>query len=148
MVAIYRKQYIDTMLIDAGWMEGKNWLNEVEVYGMPNKSGSGFADYVLYDDAHRPLAVIEAKKTCADVASGRQQAELYADSLERQYGRRPVIFLTNGFPRSYPFPQLSKNWNMFQMVQAIMVRLQNAIFIIRHQPKMQNSRKYRKIHIR
>ena len=25
-----RKQYIDTMLIDAGWMEGKNWLNEVE----------------------------------------------------------------------------------------------------------------------
>lgn len=33
-----------------------------------------------------------------------------------------------------------KNWNMFQMVQAIMVRLQNAIFIIRHQPKMQNSR--------
>ena len=64
-----RKQYIDTMLIDAGWMEGKNWLNEVEVYGMPNKSGSGFADYVLYDDAHRPLAVIEAKKTCADVAS-------------------------------------------------------------------------------
>ena len=85
------------MLIDAGWMEGKNWLNEVEVYGMPNKSGSGFADYVLYDDAHRPLAVIEAKKTCADVASGRQQAELYADSLERQYGRRPVIFLTNGF---------------------------------------------------
>ena len=35
-----------------------------------------------------------------------------------------------------------------EMVQAIMVRLQNAIFIIRHQPKMQNSRKYRKIHIR
>lgn len=107
-----RKQYIDTMLIDAGWMEGKNWLNEVEVYGMPNKSGSGFADYVLYDDAHRPLAVIEAKKTCADVASGRQQAELYADSLERQYGRRPVIFLTNGFETrivdgQYPERQVS-----------------------------------------
>ena len=26
--------------------------------------------------------------------------------------------------------------------------IKNAIFIIRHQPKMQNSRKYRKIHIR
>ncbi len=92
-----RKIYIDTMLMDAGWTEGKNWINEVELPGMPNKSEVGYADYVLYDDAHRPLAVIEAKRTCVDVAKGRQQAKLYADLLEKQYGRRPVIFLTNGF---------------------------------------------------
>ena len=85
------------MLMDAGWTEGKNWINEVELPGMPNKSEVGYADYVLYDDAHRPLAVIEAKRTCVDVAKGRQQAKLYADILEKQYGRRPVIFLTNGF---------------------------------------------------
>ena len=92
-----RKIYIDTMLVDAGWTEGKNWINEVELPGMPNKSEVGYADYVLYDDAHRPLAVIEAKRTCVDVAKGRQQAKLYADILEKQYDRRPVIFLTNGF---------------------------------------------------
>ena len=92
-----RKIYIDTMLTDAGWTEGKNWINEVELPGMPNKSEVGYADYVLYDDAHRPLAIIEAKRTCVDVAKGRQQAKLYADLLEKQYGRRPVIFLTNGF---------------------------------------------------
>lgn len=92
-----RKIYIDTMLMDAGWIEGKNWINEVELPGMPNKSEVGYADYVLYDDAHRPLAVIEAKRTCVDVAKGRQQAKLYADLLEKQCGRRPVIFLTNGF---------------------------------------------------
>ena len=92
-----RKIYIDTMLMDTGWKEGKNWINEVELPGMPNKSEVGYADYVLYDDAHRPLAVIEAKRTCVDVAKGRQQAKLYADILEKQYGRRPVIFLTNGF---------------------------------------------------
>ena len=92
-----RKIYIDTMLTDAGWTEGKNWINEVELPGMPNKSEVGYADYVLYDDAHRPLAVIEAKRTCVDVAKGRQQAKLYVDILEKQYGRRPVIFLTNGF---------------------------------------------------
>lgn len=92
-----RKIYIDTMLTDAGWTEGKNWINEVELPGMPNKSEVGYADYVLYDDAHRPLAVIEAKRTCVDVAKGRQQAKLYADLLEKQYGRRPIIFLTNGF---------------------------------------------------
>ena len=92
-----RKLYIDSMLIDAGWTDGKDWLNEVEIPGMPNKSETGFADYVLYDEMHRPLAVIEAKRTCADVSKGRQQAKLYADLLEQKYKRRPVIFLTNGF---------------------------------------------------
>ena len=92
-----RKLYIDAMLEDAGWTEGKNWLNEVELAGMPNKSNVGFADYVLYGDDGKALAVIEAKRTCVDASVGRQQAKLYADLLEKKYGRRPVIFLTNGF---------------------------------------------------
>ena len=92
-----RKIYIDAMLSDAGWIEGKDWINEVELAGMPNKSEVGYADYVLYDDMHRPLAIIEAKRTCVDVSKGRQQAKLYADILEKQYHRRPVVFLTNGF---------------------------------------------------
>ena len=85
------------MLSEAGWIEGKNWINEVELPGMPNKSEVGYADYVLYDDTHKPLAVVEAKRTCVDVSKGRQQAKLYADLLEAQYNRRPVVFLTNGF---------------------------------------------------
>lgn len=92
-----RKKYIDLMLQDAGWVEGKDWLNEVELPGMPNNSEVGFADYVLYGDDGRALAVLEAKRTCVDVAKGRQQAKLYADILEKKYGRRPVIFLSNGF---------------------------------------------------
>lgn len=92
-----RKIYIDTMLTDAGWTEGRDWLNEVELPGMPNKSDVGYADYVLYGDDGRPLAIVEAKRTCVDVAKGRQQAKLYADLLERKHHRRPVVFLTNGF---------------------------------------------------
>lgn len=92
-----RKIYIDTMLQDAGWIEGKDWINEYPLPGMPNHSEIGYADYVLFDDAHRPLAVIEAKRACKDVAVGRQQAKLYADLLEKKFGRRPIIFLTNGF---------------------------------------------------
>lgn len=92
-----RKIYIDSMLLDAGWTEGKDWLNEVELEGMPNKSETGYADYVLYDDSHKPLAVIEAKRTCVGVDKGRKQAKLYADLLEKEFNRRPVVFLTNGF---------------------------------------------------
>ena len=92
-----RKLYIDAMLIDAGWVENRDWINEVELQGMPNNAGVGYADYVLYDDTQKPLAIIEAKRTCKDVEVGRQQAILYANILEKQYKRRPVIFLSNGF---------------------------------------------------
>lgn len=92
-----RKLYIDTMLTDAGWVEGRDWRNEVELPGMPNKSQVGYADYALYGDDGRILAIIEAKRTCVDVSKGRHQAKLYADIIEKQQGRRPVIFLTNGF---------------------------------------------------
>ena len=92
-----RARYIDTMLLDAGWVKGVDWLEEVELAGMPNQAQVGFADYVLYGDDGKALAVVEAKRTSVDVAKGRQQAKLYADLLERQYGRRPVVFLSNGF---------------------------------------------------
>ena len=92
-----RKLYIDAMLMDAGWEENRDWYNEVELQGMPNKAGVGYADYVLYNDAGQALAVIEAKKTCVGVEKGRQQAKLYADLLEKKQGFRPVVFLTNGF---------------------------------------------------
>ena len=92
-----RKLYIDAMLEDAGWIEGRNWINEYELPGMPNKSEVGYADYVLLGDDGRILAVIEAKRTCVDVSKGRQQAKLYADIIEQKQGRRPVVFLTNGF---------------------------------------------------
>ncbi|MBR3925929.1 MAG: DEAD/DEAH box helicase family protein [Akkermansia sp.] len=92
-----RKLYIDAMLMNAGWVEGRDWINEVELSGMPNKAGKGYADYVLYDKAGLALAVVEAKKTSIGVEQGRQQAKLYADLIERQQGIRPVIFLTNGF---------------------------------------------------
>ena len=92
-----RKIYIDTMLEDVGWIEGKNWMNEYEIPGMPNKSGVGYADYVLFGDDGRILAVVEAKRTCVDVSKGRQQAQLYADLIEKKQGFRPVVFLTNGF---------------------------------------------------
>ncbi len=111
-----RKLYIDAMLVDVGWIEGENWLNEVKLSGIPTKSGTGYADYVLYDDAHRPLAIIEAKSTCKDVVSGRQQAKVYADAIEKQCGRRPVVFLSNGFDTriddgQYPERKVSGIWS-------------------------------------
>lgn len=92
-----RKLYIDAMLADAGWTENQDWLNEYEIPGMPNKSELGYADYALIGDDGKILAVIEAKRTCADVARGRQQGKLYVDLIEQRQGRRPILFLTNGF---------------------------------------------------
>jgi len=92
-----RKAYIDVMLEDAGWQRGKNWIDEYPIGDMPNKSGGGKADYVLFGDDGLPLAVIEAKRSSTSVEKGRQQAVLYADFLETKFGQRPIIFLTNGY---------------------------------------------------
>ena len=92
-----RKAYIDVMLQDAGWQRGPNWVEEYPIDEMPNKSGKGAADYVLLGDDGKPLAVIEAKRTSANVEKGRQQAVLYADYLEKKYGQRPIIFMANGY---------------------------------------------------
>ncbi len=103
-----RRLIIDLDLHRAGWsLEGKN-DREYEVVGMPNANGIGYADYVLWGDDGKPLAVIEAKKTMADPQEGQQQAKLYADCLEEMHGQRPIIFCTNGYvtwiwdDRSYP----------------------------------------------
>lgn len=92
-----RRKYIDIELMDAGWVIGSDCREEVEVSGMPNSSGKGYVDYVLFGSNGLPLAVIEAKKTGADPIAGSQQAKLYADCLENQYHQRPLIFTTNGF---------------------------------------------------
>jgi len=92
-----RKRYIDLDLKEAGWVIGKDCLEEIEVAGMPNKAGVGYVDYVLYGSDGLPLAVLEAKKTSVDTIVGSQQAKLYADCLQNQYNRRPIIFTSNGF---------------------------------------------------
>src|SRR5262249_10345879 len=64
---------------------------------MPNAPGVGYVDYVLRGDDGRPLALVEAKRTRKDPRAGQQQAKLYADCLEKQYGQRPIIFYSNGY---------------------------------------------------
>lgn len=91
-----RHYLIDVELHRAGWPLDQARDREYTVTGMPNAQGIGKADYVLWGDDGKPLAVIEAKKTTADPQTGQQQAKLYADCLEQMHGQRPIIFTTNG----------------------------------------------------
>ena len=96
-----RKKYIDIALKEAGWIIGKNCTEEEPVTGMPNPSGTGFVDYVLWGKDNLPLAVVEAKKASVNPVIGSQQAKLYADCLQNKYIQRPLIFTTNGFEIYY-----------------------------------------------
>ncbi len=92
-----RERYIDLLLREAGWALDQPRDREFEVDGMPNQQGKGYVDYVLWGEDGLPLAVVEAKRTRRDAKVGRQQAKLYTDCLEARFGRRPVIFYTNGY---------------------------------------------------
>lgn len=94
-----RKMMIDTMLAKSGW-DVKNTHQvalEWPVEYQPTISGKGQADYVLWGDDGKPLAVIEAKKSSEKLSKGREQARIYADGLEKMTGQRPVVFYTNGY---------------------------------------------------
>lgn len=98
-----RRRLVDQALIAAGWNVGEAGKNteqvkqELPLSGLRStKSGEGRADYVLYGDDGKPLAVVEAKRTAKDVHEGAEQARDYADALESKTGVRPVIFFTNG----------------------------------------------------
>ena len=88
--------------MDAGWIEGKDWINEVELSGMPNKSEIGFADYVLYDDMHRPLRNCRSQNELVWMF----QKEDNRQSFMRIYWNNNIkedrlFFLTNGFETQY-----------------------------------------------
>lgn len=112
-----RKRFIDVDLRDAGWkLEGvdADVQVEYEVDGMAGNVGQkGYADYVLFGKDGLPLAVVEAKRASRDPNDGLHQAQLYAECLERKFGRRPMIFITNGFEtyfwddQTYPKRQVS-----------------------------------------
>ena len=92
-----RDLFIDLLLTEAGFDPKAPDTAEVPVTGMPNTADQGFVDYVLRGADGRPLALVEAKRTRVDPQAGQQQAKLYADALEAQYGRRPIMFLSNGY---------------------------------------------------
>jgi len=94
-----RRSYIDLDLQQAGWdLDTFSVTTEHQLkYTKSTKSGRGFADYILWNDNGKPLAVIEAKNTLKSPKDGKMQAKEYADSLEKEFEQRPVIFLSNGY---------------------------------------------------
>lgn len=95
-----RKYFIDVSLREAGWDLTGIKDKEFKVQFMPqstNITETGYVDYVLWDDDGLPLALVEAKKTMESANKGENQAQLYADCLEKMFGRRPVIYYSNGF---------------------------------------------------
>ena len=92
-----REKLIDPLIKEAGFPLNKEKDREYEVSGMPNEKGIGFVDYVLWGDDGLPLAVVEAKRTIRSAKEGKQQAKLYADCLEKEFKRRPLIYYSNGY---------------------------------------------------
>lgn len=99
--ALTRRHLIDLELKEAGWPLSSSEDREFKVDTMPTAGGTltgiGYVDYVLWGADGMPLAVVEAKRTTKDPHVGKQQAKLYADCMERRFGRRPIIYYTSGY---------------------------------------------------
>ncbi|MGJ4789178.1 DEAD/DEAH box helicase family protein [Leptospira koniambonensis] len=104
-----RKEIINLRLMNAGWnLSDKTQVIEEFDIGVAKPSsslkakspyaGHQFSDYVLLGKDGKPLAVVEAKRTSADAAKGREQAKQYCYNIqERHGGELPFCFYTNGY---------------------------------------------------
>lgn len=102
-----RKAHIDPTLEKVGWRWEyvKEEVNSVRsdfknsnlIYFDDNpQKGERFIDYLLLDQDHSPLAIIEAKRFSKNPENGRIQARTYSKDIESQIGLKIPIFLTNG----------------------------------------------------
>lgn len=95
-----RQLLIDSQLAQAGWdiNNPDNVGIEVKVSHQPTTSGTGYIDYVLWDDNGTPLAVVEAKRSREHIQKGREQARYYAEGLAKEHNCLvPIVFYTNGY---------------------------------------------------
>lgn len=103
-----RKEIIDKKLEKAGWNinDPTQVVEEFDIQVGFAQSvreppapyhGHQFSDYVLLGRNAKPLAVVEAKKTCKDAALGREQAKQYCYNIRKDKGcKLPFCFYTNG----------------------------------------------------
>ena len=102
-----RKEIIDNRLKQAGWnvTDRTQVIEEFDILvdknlaqdGLTPYAGHQFSDYVLLGKDGKPLAVVEAKKTSADAAIGREQAKQYCYHIHNSNNNGlPFCFYTNG----------------------------------------------------
>ncbi len=109
-----RKQKIDVMLKEQGWVVGDRSKIIVEVdtkqsdfraqnyktvsETLKNDLESRYVDYLLLDRFGAPIAIIEAKRTSRDpILTAQKQAQEYADDIKAQTGKDVFIFMSNGY---------------------------------------------------
>jgi type I restriction enzyme R subunit len=95
--ATTRDTFIELLLQEAGWPLDKPQDRKFPVTGLPDSDFETFVDYVLWSEDGTPLGLVETNETRKDARAGQQQAKLYADYFEKQFGQRPVIFYTTGY---------------------------------------------------
>jgi len=92
-----RQKLIDVELFEAGY-DIDAFKHGVDIeYKLTLEDGStGYADYVIWAEDGKPLAVIEAKKSAVSVTAGKHQAKRYTDALKKECGCDVLTFVTNG----------------------------------------------------
>lgn len=103
-----RSELIDQQLAQSGW-NVKDPTQVIEEFDILTALPPGvaeprtpyedhqFSDYVLLGKDRKPLAVVEAKKSSKDAASGREQAKQYCYNIQNQLGGElPFCFYSNG----------------------------------------------------
>lgn len=123
-----RNRLIDLELREAGYDVGKFKKGFDTEYKLTLEDGSiGYADYVIWGEDEKPLAVIEAKRFSSSLTKGKHQAKLYADALQKEFDKDVLTFVTNGRTIEYtngiyPFREIHSFFPRNELIRALQKR--------------------------
>ena len=103
-------------------LQGQNYTRE---YKLTLEDGStGFADYVIWGEDEKPLAVIEAKRFSSSTTKGKHQAKLYTDALQKEFNKDILTFVMNGRVIEYtngiyPFREIHSFFPRHELIRSL-----------------------------
>ncbi len=120
-----RLRLIDLELSEAGF-NVENFKKGFDIeYKLRLEDGStGYADYVIWGEDEKPLAVIEAKRFSSNVTKGKHQAELYTKALQKEFNKNVLTFVTNGRVIEYtngiyPFREIHSFFPRAELIRSL-----------------------------
>lgn len=74
------------MLIDAGWKLGVDWINELELAGMPNQSGVGYDGFIVHNEEGERIERRVLERRFERILEGAQIETKGIHCLRHTYG--------------------------------------------------------------
>ncbi|KAA8884206.1 helix-turn-helix domain-containing protein [Nocardia colli] len=95
-IELESREIFEQLLEESGWTDSSSITRDYALSPKLSNEEFQFIDYILWDDDHSPLALVEIKSRDADPSLIFRQLQDYAKYIEVHHSRIPALFCVSG----------------------------------------------------